>query len=44
MTEHTERPISQIDAGAGPIAQFLLPKIEGQIGYLDQVQSAQAAA
>jgi hypothetical protein len=43
MTEHTERPVSQIDASAGAIAQLLLPKIEGQIGYLDQILSAQAA-
>ena len=33
----------QLDARACPVAQFFSPKIQGQIGDLHQVKSAQAA-
>ena len=43
MPQHAERSMSQIDARAGRVAQFLLPKIKRQIGDLDLLQSFQIA-
>jgi hypothetical protein len=37
MPEYFELSVPQINARPGSIAQFLLLKIEGQIGNLDQI-------
>ena len=43
MPQHAKRSIPQIDASAGRVAQFLLPKIERQVGDLQPIRRAQAA-
>jgi hypothetical protein len=42
MPEHPEGSRSQIDARTGGIPQLFSPKVESQIGNMDQVWNAQA--